>query len=452
MDPLLSRLANFFGRGGKTLLVGGSPGTGKTTLALQLSQMLKPSLTTIISTRMPEELLFKQYPWIKKELSNIKVFDFRFGSAEILAQKFIESVKVEEGLIVVDSLDSVTRFLSDVEARKFENTIISIASSQANTRTVVTSEITKGFGEGSPPLGFAADGIVELVMRVEHGRVFRKAVLHKLRGSVIDRAEFPFTLTGARIYSFEAYREHGDESNLEKKRHRNSGITAGDTVTRTFEKVFGDIEPGCTCLLEFEADVPINAVMSLIFPRIAEYVVRGGSAYLLPPQQLSPAKLAQIIPRLIPPRDSAQRLRVWVDLPGFSEPYFFGFTPQSPESDINSTDKVRSELRQKSVAHSVLVVRSLDKIEGMFPSRLEEVKGALLRSVATGNAMGDFTLVVSSSTAKLRDTLLSVSTRHYRLEAQSGVVFLHGVKPWTQTHIVGEPPILGVFPPLFPVE
>ncbi len=192
MDPLLGRLVTFYKRGGRTLFIGGRPGTGKTTLALQLSQALGSKTVTMISTRMSEELLLKQYPWIKEYSPRIKIFDFRLSSAEVLVEKFIEGARAEDGVLVVDSLDTVLRVMTDSEARKVENTFATISASQSGAKTIFTSELTSASDASSTSFEFAVDGIVELEMSVRDGRIFRKAVLRKLRGSAIDRAEFLF--------------------------------------------------------------------------------------------------------------------------------------------------------------------------------------------------------------------------------------------------------------------
>ncbi|PSN92894.1 hypothetical protein B9Q08_00380 [Candidatus Marsarchaeota G2 archaeon ECH_B_SAG-M15] len=460
MDPLLGRLVTFYKRGGKTLLVGGRPGTGKTTLALQLSQALNPKTVTVISTRMSEELLLKQYPWIKEYAPRIRIFDFRLSSAEVLVEKFIEGARAEDGLLVVDSLDTMLHVIADSEARKVENTLTAIAASQSDTRTILTSELIAGFEASSTPLEFAVDGIVELEMHVRDGRIFRKALLRKLRGSVIDRAEFPFTLSGAKIRSFDAYREPRLKPLAESIEKKSSSALGRGRSKASMDKAFdffekGSIcpfEKGSICLIEFEPIVPLTAVMSFILPVLSRFVNEGGSAYLLPPQQLGPAELSQIIPELVTTEGLAERLRVWVDVPGFSEPYFWTFTPQSPESDFSNADRVRSELRERSAAGGVFVVRSLDRVEGMFPNKLGEVKGELLRSIGAGTAMGDVNVIISSSTAGLLGSISAMSSRHIKFEAQSGSVVVYGVKPWTRSYLVRSASSVTLFPHLFVIE
>ena len=259
-------------------------------------------------------------------------------------------------------------------------------------------------------------------------------------------------MSGAKIRSFDAYREPTLKPLAKPIENKYSSVLERGGSKAGLNKTFDLFENGCTCLIEFEPTVPITAVMSFILPVLGRFVSMGGSAYLLPPQQFKVAELTQIIPQLVTPEGLADRLRVWVDVQGFSEPYLTTFSPQSPESDLSSTDRVRSELRKRSSMGGVFVVRSLDKIEGLFPNRLGEVKGGLLRSIGAGSAMGDVNVIMSSSTASLLSSFSTISSRHIKFEAHSGAVVVYGIKPWTRSYLVRSASSATLFPHLFAIE
>ena len=88
----------------------------------------------------------------------------------------------------------------------------------------------------------------------------------------------------------------------------------------------------------------------------------------------------------------------------------------------------------------------------MFPNRLGEVKGELLRSIGAGTAMGDVNVIISSSTAGLLGSISAMSSRHIKFEAQSGSVVVYSVKPWTRSYLVRSASSVTHFPHLFVIE
>jgi len=101
----------FFESGGTTLLLKGAPGSGKTTLAFTIALVLKPSVVSYISTRVSEENIDKQFPWLKQSLPETSIRDVRLGKPELLVEEFLQALKHENSLVIVDSWDSFARIL-----------------------------------------------------------------------------------------------------------------------------------------------------------------------------------------------------------------------------------------------------------------------------------------------------------------------------------------------------
>ena len=52
---------------GKSLLIKGNPGAGKTTLALEIiEKILSPENTVYLSTRVGDKAIYSQFPWVKE--------------------------------------------------------------------------------------------------------------------------------------------------------------------------------------------------------------------------------------------------------------------------------------------------------------------------------------------------------------------------------------------------
>ncbi|MCK5547916.1 MAG: hypothetical protein KAI64_02810, partial [Thermoplasmata archaeon] len=68
---------NFFSRkGGRSMVVRGGTGTGKTTFVLQvLEEIAHPEKSFYLSTRVSDEALFKQFTWLRKEEMSKRIID-----------------------------------------------------------------------------------------------------------------------------------------------------------------------------------------------------------------------------------------------------------------------------------------------------------------------------------------------------------------------------------------
>ena len=80
----------FTKEGGRSLLVEGEAGTGKTTFALQvLEELGKPQTSFYLSTRVSDEALYTQFPWLREKDMQSRVLD----SGKILLESLYKKEK-----------------------------------------------------------------------------------------------------------------------------------------------------------------------------------------------------------------------------------------------------------------------------------------------------------------------------------------------------------------------
>lgn len=96
-------LAFFQGRGGHSLIVKGSAGTGKTTLALQLIEELNDIPGSYyLSLRVSDDSLYRQFPWLKEKVRKSELMKIGRGflrSFEDLSEEEQEKVKKARSLL-----------------------------------------------------------------------------------------------------------------------------------------------------------------------------------------------------------------------------------------------------------------------------------------------------------------------------------------------------------------
>ena len=72
-----NEIKSFFNqKSGRSLLIKGSPGTGKTTFALQLlEELTDPDKSFYLTTRVSDDALYSQFPWLKDKEMKTRVVD-----------------------------------------------------------------------------------------------------------------------------------------------------------------------------------------------------------------------------------------------------------------------------------------------------------------------------------------------------------------------------------------
>jgi DNA polymerase III delta prime subunit len=232
-------IKDFFGiEEGQALLIKGLPGTGKTTLALEIINTLCDKKNGVyISTRVDPQRLYATNPWISdvipprnvinatqnKLIKSLKGVGREFSEYDAVLDFFKvffdEAEEMDNPMIVIDSWDAVlnytAHFIEDTQ-HSFEQNMCEFAG-DTGIHLILVSEFADII-----PLDYIVDGVVTMEqfklmgssgkdspngMRTRHARQIR---LDKLRGVEIRQKTYTTTLHGGRFSYFEPYREHQD--------------------------------------------------------------------------------------------------------------------------------------------------------------------------------------------------------------------------------------------------
>ncbi len=232
-------IKDFFGiEDGQALLIKGLPGTGKTTLALEiLNTLCEKKNGVYISTRVDPQRLYATTPWISdiippKNVINAtqnRLLKSLKGASRELSEYdavldffrvfFDEAEEMDNPMIVIDSWDAVlnytAHFIEDTQ-HSFEQNMCEFGR-DTGIHLILVSEFADIM-----PLDYIVDGVVTMDqfklmgssgtespngMRTRYARQIR---LDKLRGVEIRQKNYTTTLHGGRFRYFEPYREHQD--------------------------------------------------------------------------------------------------------------------------------------------------------------------------------------------------------------------------------------------------
>src|SRR5579872_3355669 len=198
LDIASSYLLEFFVTGGRSVLVRGDPGTGKTSMALQLLDYhSKNGFKSIyMSTRLSAKTLKSHQPWVE-------VVQGKYGTVPRLAgdqigfqdSRRMDGVRAISGLrAYLEQVQNPFVVLDSWEGLFFESKSsgveeISKLVEDYEARFVVVTERRE-----QTDLDYLLDGVVVLRRKFHFGRLVREIELKKLRGVSIKQSRFLFTL------------------------------------------------------------------------------------------------------------------------------------------------------------------------------------------------------------------------------------------------------------------
>ena len=245
-------IAFLSGKGGRSVIVKGGAGTGKTTFGLELLERIgKPQLSYYLSTRVGDEALYRQFPWLKATEARARILDAgklfleavggagRTGPAELpeseqrkihaareVMRSFsdspgsvsrvdrthltallkrtpmpevenvynrIERALPEKSLLVIDSLEGITHKYG-LEMEEFVMALQKDLVEGSNTDVVMILEKPEAGG-----IEYLVDGLISIQREELDERRVRHLRLEKLRATNITRPRYAMTLMGGRF-------------------------------------------------------------------------------------------------------------------------------------------------------------------------------------------------------------------------------------------------------------
>jgi KaiC/GvpD/RAD55 family RecA-like ATPase len=326
-------LAFLSGRGGRSLIVKGGAGTGKTTFGLELLERVgKPQQSYYLSTRVGDEALYRQFPWLKATEMRARVLDAgklfldaisaqpKSPAAELPESEQkkrnpmpevenvynrVEKALPEKSLLVIDSLEGVTHKYG-LEMEEFVMALQKDLVESSNTNVVMILEKPEAGG-----IEYLVDGLISIQREELDERRVRHMRLEKLRATNIQRPRYAVTLSNGRFEALGFSTTPGPQPSSpvwhpvpDPDKHYSTGIPDFDTL------LGGGFKRGSFNAFEVDVNVGIDDYYMLFTPTFLNFLTQSRGIIAVLAAGESHEKLRETLVRGTPPNVFDTRVRI----------------------------------------------------------------------------------------------------------------------------------------------
>jgi KaiC/GvpD/RAD55 family RecA-like ATPase len=419
-------LFRFICRDTYSLLVKGYAGTGKTTLALTILNVLGIKNNFFyISTRLSPKQLFQYYPWLEdfvqqsaahgthlsQDREMMSVFeDARLDEPESLFERITNQLMdIKSPIIIIDSWDAIASFM-DREARLNNERVLQTWRERAGAKLIFISE-----QPADTTLDFLVDGIVELKQSYYNNVKMREIFLQKLRGTRINRPSYLYTLENSIFYSFTPHQR------IKFEAHRREAadlveVPTVDTIQTGYPVLDASLGSGFPKkgIVLLELDSHVNMTIALMFLQriVSNLVVSGNPVLLQPVSWMDPSSISHFFETSLPPNKKSLFKILW------------SRKNLSADQLLGALVKTKQKYRNKIL----LNIMSSESLQNLHSTK--NGRGTLTNMLSRISTHADLSIVLlNRSQADILDTVLEVSNIHLRLMLINDTLFLQSLVP-----------------------
>jgi len=480
-----SEIRIFFGKpGGRSMLVKGCAGSGKTTFALQLLEDLAdPAKSFYLSSRVSDQALFRQFPWLEKDEMRNRVIDASRVLLQHLHQKsddeepldtdkmeqlssardFLRSVsdeplappsKVDRTRLAVllerNRMPELERIYDQVEHNLPDKSMVVIDSVEGITNKyslddeeLVTS-IQKDLVESSncdvlfvledkeaKTLEYLVDGVVKMDFKSRDGRRTRKILLEKLRGTQILQPSYLITLNGGRFNSFDPFKMYeGDISPWEPMPDVNGQYSTGIADLDTL--VGGGYDAGSYNVIEIDENVSNEEYHSIVVPILLNFMSNDRGIFAVLTGGDHAESLKRDLVKFISEDQFENHIRIADYFTHTSkQPYVMALGTRNAE-DALRTWKGNQEFLRSPEGKPIMDFTGFDTLEYLRGG--EVAIQHLLDAVAKIKISQDLGIGILKPGLKLTQEIMNMADTYFKIISIDKCPCIYGIKPKTMIY------------------
>jgi KaiC/GvpD/RAD55 family RecA-like ATPase len=419
---------------GYSLLVKGSPGMGKSTLALTLMVEKANVSGFYVSTRVKPDKLFEQFPWARKyvKVENIvDATDLITGASSSALDtegefQLLKDIKgrvdgLQDPTVIIDTWDAVHTTLGD-SAISTEKKLTDWPRDK-NLTLVLISEFMD-----ARVLEFLVDGIITLTDTEIGGRRVREARLDKLREWEIKSLRYVYTLKNGIFRRFPPLKIRDPEEPQPWIPFSDEKCPFYSGSQELDEAVAENLRGGCV-MLEMRDNVPFDWANLVVRPFVLNFMAKDRGVLMVPPSELAPEQIQRDLVRYVTEEKFETYATIFASAVGSESLSYVLDTSRESEEDENKIWlRVEEEKRGESRG-PMLRLLNVDRLEHSFgvPRTLRKCAN----QVARAKLGEDLMILVTRSTLGSTRQLRSMCDIDLKMIDRYGACYIYGDKPRT---------------------
>ncbi len=470
-------------QGGSSIFLKGSAGTGKTTLALQIiEEMGDPDKSFYLSTRVSDESLYGQFPWLKNKEMKSRVLDSSkifleniYGEEEEEEEEIPESEKKkiesarqfldnlgergppeqvdrthlnrlekkipsleniydridhilpERPMLVIDSVEGITSKY-DIDEETFIMTVQKDLAENSNTNLIMVLEKADAMD-----LEYLVDGVVQLDRFHLDKRNVREIRLIKLRGIGIKQPSYLMTLNKGRFRCFEPYQTPEAEK-LEWETLQTSEDKYS-TGTKDLDKLLnGGFDKGTYNVFEVKENVSNEEFFSVIRPIFLNFLTQDRGVLAVLSGGTHPENLREDVTRFIDDNRFNNRFRI-VDYfsPRTDKDYMMALGGKSRDEVGKLYSKHMGEIRGED-NRPILEYTGFDTMEYLMGNEIAIKE--LLEAVANTKASNKLGIGIVKHGLKISSEIKNMADNYFVIASINKTPCIYGIKPKTGLYAI----------------
>lgn len=466
-------------KGGHSLIVKGSAGTGKTTFSLQLIEELKGLQNSYyLSTRVSDESLYLQFPWLKKKVqeSRSKLAEkteklsvdrtelhklegqIELGEADEMGETFsgevdeegivldlgtylpevdviydtIEEALPKKTLVIIDSINALSERYG-IPAPKLMNTFQRDLVEKTKANVVYVLESSK-----ETSLDYLGDGVISLFHSSDrNGRRIRMMDIQKLRGCEISHSKYLYSLLGGRMKVFGPQRfDSAGHTNHWEPLPDIEGSLVSSGCKELDELLGGGIRKGSINMIEIGDNIQTQHTDILEWSLVCNFASLNRGVVWIPSKKATSKTVKESLSSFLKEHALEDNVRVYEK---YGEGGAEGLYHNIEGKDVSQDLEWRTAKYELSKSESpVLLLVGFDTMEAIYgrTNIVEDLSDVLTFIRSMGDIFVGITTPSTVSTQRLSD----LTQTHIKLENIGGTTVVYCEKPHSELFALETPP------------
>ncbi|MCL4324960.1 MAG: hypothetical protein M1144_05815 [Candidatus Thermoplasmatota archaeon] len=482
------------GSGGRSLIVKGGAGTGKTTFCLEvLEKAGRKGQSFYLSTRVSDEALYRQFPWLKGTEMRTRIFDSGKILLDMLVGKEsarmsqepspdqkakvsgardflksiggegerptkvdrsrltalmqhtrmpevehvydrIERVLPEKSLLVVDSLEGITHRYG-LEMEEFVMCLQKDLVENSNTNVILVLEKAEAGG-----IEYLVDGLVSLSREEVDERRIRHVRFDKLRATNISKPRYAATLSQGRFRALgglhSRYNGHSTTGRqwqpvTDSTTHFSSGVPDIDAL------MGGGYKRGSYNAFDIDINVSIDDYYHLFIPTFLNFLSQGRGLMGVLAGGESPDRLKELITQHVSSSVFDSRVRI-IDYTATeaSASYILPFGRISSRADAQRAyEEIERAVRGGQEKSPYIEYTAFDTLEYQQGDNVA-ITG-LFQAVQRTKIMGNLGIGLLKPGLMVTSEIINMMDTYFRVVNIDDSPCIYGIRPRTLIYAIG---------------